>query len=71
MPDEEDLDAIEQSIIQNVQGPAKASDDTGSMEQHKLSEQLDALDRLRSRQNTSRGRGLGIRHVKNVLPGPC
>lgn len=68
MPDDEDLDAIEQSIIDNAQGPAKASDDTGSMEQHSLADQIEADRYLRARQASRAGRGLGIKLTKLIPP---
>lgn len=68
MPDDEDLDAIEQSIIDNAQGPAKASDDTGSMEQHSLADQIEADKYLRSKLATRSGRGLGIKLTKLIPP---
>ena len=33
---------LENAIRENAQGPAKASGDSGSVEQHKLSEQIEA-----------------------------
>lgn len=69
MPDDEDLDALENAIIENAQGPAKASDDTGSMEQHSLSEQIEADKYMRARQATRSGRGLGIKLTKLIPPG--
>jgi hypothetical protein len=36
-------DDLEQTIRDNTDGPAKASGDSGSMEQHKLSDQIAAV----------------------------
>jgi hypothetical protein len=63
MPDE--LDDI---IRKNAQGPAKASGDAGSMEQHSLSEQI-AADRYLQSKHAVRSKGLGLRITKIVPPG--
>ena len=60
----EDLD---NSIKQNAEGPAKASGDSGSVEQHKLSEQIAADKYLESRK-ASRAKGLGVKLAK-ISPG--
>ena len=59
---------IENAIIENAQGPAKASGDSGSMEQHPLPDQI-AADRYLESKNAARGKGLGIRLKKLVPPG--
>jgi hypothetical protein len=35
-------DDLQQAITENAQGPAKASGDAGSIEQHKLTDQIEA-----------------------------
>lgn len=61
----EDLD---DTIRQNAQGPAKASGDAGSVEQHKLSDQVDADRYLKSKEAAnSKRRGLAFN--KLVPPG--
>jgi len=59
---------IENAIIENAQGPAKASGDSGSMEQHSLPDQI-AADRYLESKKVARGKGLGIRLQKLVPPG--
>ena len=63
MPEE-----LEQSIRENAQQPAKASGDSGSDEQHSLSEQIEADRYLASKQAT-RSKRLGLRITKIVPPG--
>ena len=60
-------DTLDNSIRTNAEGPAKASGDSGSVEQHKLSEQIAADKYLESRK-ASRGKGLGVKLAK-ISPG--
>ncbi len=61
-------DDLEDTIRQNAQGPAKAAGDAGSVEQHKLTEQIEADKYLASKEAaTSKRRGL--RFNKLVPPG--
>lgn len=62
MPDE-----LEQAIRDNAQGPAKASGDSGSVEQHSLTEQIEADRYLSSKEAANKG--LGIRMTKVLPPG--
>jgi hypothetical protein len=63
MPDE-----LEDVIRDNAQGPAKASGDAGSVEQHKLSEQIAADKHLASKAAVkSKRRGLVFNKI--VPPG--
>lgn len=62
MPDE-----LEQAIRDNAQGPSKASGDSGSVEQHSLTEQIEADRYLASKEAAKTG--LGIRMTKVVPPG--
>ena len=59
---------IENAIIENAQGPAKAAGDSGSMEQHPLPDQI-AADRYLESKKASRRKGLGIGLKKLVPPG--
>jgi len=59
---------LDNSIKTNAEGPAKASGDSGSVEQHKLSEQIAADKYLASKAATA-GKGLGVRLVKLSPPG--
>ena len=61
----EDLD---NTIKTNAEGPAKASGDSGSVEQHSLPDQIAADKHLASKQAAS-GKGLGIRRIKLSPPG--
>ena len=52
-------DDLAQAISDNAQGPAKASGDSGSMEQHKLPDQI-AADRYLESKKAARRKGLGL-----------
>jgi hypothetical protein len=59
---------LDDTIRDNAQGPAKASGDTGSVEQHKLPDQIAADKYLASKEAAkSKRRGLGFN--KLVPPG--
>ena len=60
-------DTIDDSIKTNAEGPAKASGDSGSVEQHKLSEQI-AADKYLESKKASRAKGMGIKLAK-LSPG--
>jgi hypothetical protein len=59
---------ISESIKTNAQGPAKASGDSGSIEQHKLTDQIDA-DRYLESKKATRKKGLGVKFVKLTPSG--
>lgn len=59
---------IENAIVENAKGPAKASGDSGSMEQHSLPDQI-AADRYLESKKAACSKGLGIRLKKLVPPG--
>ena len=61
-------DEIEQTIRENAQQPAKAAGDSGSVEQHALSDQI-AADRYLQEKRAARSRRLGLRATKIVPPG--
>ena len=61
-------DDLATTIRENAQGPAKASGDSGSMEQHPLPDQI-AADRYLESKKAARGKGLGIGLKKLVPPG--
>ena len=61
----EDLD---NTIRDNAAGPKRASGDSGSIEQHSLSDQIAADKHLASKQASS-SQGLGIRRIKLSPPG--
>ena len=59
---------LEQSIQDNAAGPAKASGDSGSMEQHKLADQI-AADRYLCAKDAAKSKSRGLRFTKLVPPG--
>ena len=59
---------LENTILETAQGPAKASGDSGSMEQHSLLDQIE-VDRYLESKKAARSKGLGIRLKKLVPPG--
>ena len=61
----EDLD---NTIRQNAAGPKRAAGDSGSVEQHSLTEQIEA-DRYVNSKEAAKSKGLGIRVTKLVPPG--
>ena len=63
MPDE-----LDDTIRENAQGPAKASGDAGSVEQHKLSEQIEA-DRYLAAKEAAKSKRRGLAFNKLVPPG--
>lgn len=61
-------DDLEDKILENASGPAKASGDAGSVEQHKLTEQVEAAKFLASKEAVKK-KGRGLRFNKLVPPG--
>jgi hypothetical protein len=61
-------DDLEDEIRKNAEGPAKASGDAGSVEQHKLAEQIEA-DRYLSSKDAVKKPRRGLRFTKIVPPG--
>ena len=61
-------DTLDNAIKTSAEGPAKASGDSGSVEQHKLSEQI-AADKYLESKKASRAKGLGIKLAKLSPPG--
>ena len=61
-------DQLEQAIRDNASGPAKASGDSGSVEQHALKDQIEA-DRYLASKEASKRKGLGVRFAKIVPSG--
>lgn len=60
-------DELTDAIKENAQGPAKATGDSGGVEQHDLKDQIEADRYLASKEATKKG--LGIRMTKVVPPG--
>lgn len=61
-------DELEDTIRENAQGPAKASGDAGSVEQHKLTEQIEA-DRYLAAKEAAKSKRRGLGFNKLVPPG--
>ncbi len=59
---------LEDKIRENAEGPAKAAGDSGSIEQHKLSEQVE-VDRYLNSKKAAQSKGLGIRRTRLIPPG--
>jgi len=63
-----DTPDLDQAIAENAAGPAKASIDGQSVEQHPLPDVIEA-DRYRESKKASRKPGIGVRFAKLVPPG--
>ncbi len=61
-------DTLDNSIQQNASGPAKASSDGTSMEQHPLPDQI-AADKYLAAKAAMRKRNFGLRRVRIIPPG--
>jgi hypothetical protein len=61
---------LTEQIRENAQGPRRASGDSGSVEQHSLTEQM-AADRYLASKEAAKRKGLGLRVGKMIPPGAC
>jgi len=61
-------DDLEDAIRENAQGPGKAAGDSGSMEQHKLSDQI-AADKYLASKDAAKSKRRGLVFNKFVPPG--
>jgi hypothetical protein len=61
-------DELEDTIRENAKGPAKAAGDSGSMEQHKLPDQI-AADKYLASKEAAKSKSRGLRFNKLVPPG--
>ncbi len=61
-------DEVTDAIRQNAQGPAKASGDAGSVEQHKLIDQI-AADRFLASKEAAKSKSRGLKFNKFIPPG--
>ncbi|MBC8352039.1 MAG: hypothetical protein H8E66_08610 [Planctomycetes bacterium] len=61
-------DSLEDKIRENAEGPAKAAGDAGSVEQHKLTDQIEA-DKYLAAKEAAKSRSRGLRFNKVVPPG--
>jgi hypothetical protein len=59
---------LEDTIRENAEGPAKAAGDSGSMEQHKLPDQI-AADKYLASKEAAKSKSRGLRFNKLVPPG--
>lgn len=59
---------LDGTICENAQRPAKAAGDAGSVEQHKLTEQIEA-DRYLAAKDAAKRKDRGLRFSKFVPPG--
>jgi hypothetical protein len=59
---------LEDTIRENAEGPAKAAGDSGSMEQHKLPDQI-AADKYLASKEAAKTKSRGLRFNKLVPPG--
>jgi hypothetical protein len=59
---------LDDTIRQNAQRPAKAAGDAGSVEQHKLSEQIEA-DKYLASKEAAKSKRRGLVFNKLVPPG--
>ena len=61
-------DDLKDKIKTNAEGPKSARGDSGSMEQHSLTEQIEA-DRYLESKKAVKSKSLGIKFTKLVPPG--
>jgi hypothetical protein len=61
-------DELQDEIRKNAEGPAKVSGDAGSVEQHKLSEQV-AADKYLASKEAAKSKRRGLRFNKFIPPG--
>lgn len=61
-------DDLESAIEENAKGPAKASGDAGSVEQHPLPDQI-AADKYLASKDAAKSPKRGLRFNKLVPPG--
>jgi len=61
-------DELEDKIRENAEGPAKASGDAGSVEQHKLTDQIE-VDRYLESKKAAKSKRRGLTFNKIVPPG--
>jgi hypothetical protein len=60
-------DDLKDAIADNAKGPAKAAGDAGSVEQHKLSEQI-AADRYLASKTAAQSKTRGLKFNKLIPP---
>ena len=60
---------INDSILDNANGPLKVTGDAGSVEQHPLPDQIAAAKFLANKAAIAKNKGLGIKFVRMNPPG--
>lgn len=61
-------DDLKDTILDNAQGPARAAGDAGSIEQHKLTDQI-AADKYLASKDATKSKRRGLQFNKLVPPG--
>ena len=61
-------DDLKDAIRENAEGPAKAAGDSGSVEQHKLPDQI-AADKYLASKEAAKSKRRGLQFNKLVPPG--
>ena len=61
-------DDLKDTIRDNAQGPAKAAGDAGSVEQHKLADQI-AADKYLASKEATKEKNRGLRFNRLIPPG--
>ena len=61
-------ESLDDKIRENAQGPKKASGDAGSVEQHDLTDQIEA-DRYLNSKDAVKKKGLGIKITRAIPHG--
>ena len=61
-------DDLKEAIRENAAGPAKAAGDAGSVEQHKLTEQI-AADKYLASKEATKSKRRGLQFNKLIPPG--
>jgi hypothetical protein len=61
-------DDLDEAIRTNASGPAKAAGDAGSVEQHKLTDQIEA-DKYLASKKAAKSKSRGLAFNKFVPPG--
>lgn len=65
---DEMTEQLQDAIRDNAAGPAKASGDSGSIEQHKLTDQI-AADKYLASKTAAKSKSRGLRFNKFIPPG--
>ena len=61
-------DHLEDKIRENAEGPARVTGDAGTVEQHKLSEQI-AADKYLASKEAAKRKNRGLRFNRLIPPG--